>query len=294
MKRYAILIFAAAIALISSCDYKQEISRKPTRIAFSVYTVQSNYADIYLTPEDDRVFYTANIIRKDEFEAAMKKMSEQVFMEKYLDSARAFYNNWRRINVAPEERYVATFEDYMMHYSTTLKYFTNLKPETDYFVYAFCVDTDRMIPLGELQKFYLRTPPISSEAVDFQMHFLVKENNGIVSYYVKPITNGHLSRTPYVAAIVSAETLDDPQYEYNGDLNNFVDNVAPIYNDMIEYFALFDISRSPVGFEMEEGKEYIVWGYPFVGNYRSHVSYYRFVWGSQETEYVPGLPLKRK
>lgn len=146
--------------------------------------------------------------------------NQKQFMTLELDSAYAEYLDWRKQLLQQGEFTIASFASHSLQYGETDYFFTGLKPGTDYWVYAFVVDPEKMQPKGKLHLVSVRTTDQSTVDV----HFEYRVKSGWDYIYPLDSTGQHIqAHFPYVQAQVDSMTIvrsgKTPQQFFADSLN---------------------------------------------------------------------------
>lgn len=127
--------------------------------------------------------------------------NQKQFMTLELDSANREYLDWRRELLKQGVFSVASFASHSLQYGETDYFFTGLQPATDYWVYAFVVDPEKMMPKGRLHLVTVRTTAQSTVDV----HFEYRLKSGWDYIYPLDSTGKNIQTNfPYVQAFVDS------------------------------------------------------------------------------------------
>ena len=143
------------------------------------------------------------------------------FMQLILDSAYAEYEYWREGLENREVYPIAPFSSHALQYGAVQRIFTGLRPDTEYWIYAFVVHPDKRIPVGSLHLTALRTAEASQMEVTFDYRVKGRWD------YIYPLdTLGNIDdRFPYIATTRdSAKLAEEP--DYRGPEAYFIDWLA--------------------------------------------------------------------
>ncbi|MBQ2608420.1 MAG: hypothetical protein II588_04300 [Paludibacteraceae bacterium] len=127
--------------------------------------------------------------------------NQKQFMTLELDSANLVYLDWRRKLLQQGVFSIASFASHSLQYGETDYFFTGLKPSTDYWVYAFVVDPDKLQPKGRLHLQKITTTDQSTVDVHFEYRLRSDWD------YIYPLdsTGKHIrANFPYVHALVDS------------------------------------------------------------------------------------------
>lgn len=270
------IVLAALVLVLSvSCSYKQKVSTRATSFSIVPEVIKSNYATVSVSPDDDRVYYLAECLKKEMVDEFLSKKPENVLMQAVIDSTLRHYNRWKAAKYLADDysgdldKYVASYADVELYYAQNSHPFVLLEEDTSYYVIAFGVDAEKCIPIGDLQKILIHTLPRVPEESKLRLDFMVKDNDGTVSCYVRPTVDGKISRDPYIADFASEKEIA----EY-GNLVEYVKAMNEMYyQDWLSYYLKFDISRNlpHILDNWEEGQTYVVFGFPYIPNYENYI-----------------------
>ena len=130
--------------------------------------------------------------------------NQKQFMTLALDSANLNYLAWRHQLLEEGTTNIAPFSSFALQYGQIHHFFTALEPKTDYWVYAFVVNPDKLQPVGKLHLATVTTADTSSLNVHFEYRVKGRWD------YIYPVdSTGNLyARFPYIAATRDSLTLD--------------------------------------------------------------------------------------
>lgn len=201
---------------------------------------------------------------------------QKQFMMLALDSANLEYIAWRNTLLKSGEMNVAPFASHSLQYGDVTHFFTGLQPNSDYWVYAFVVDPDKMQSAGRL---YLSTVTTTTYSIiDIHFDYRVKGQWDYI-YPVDSLGNIY-SHFPYIAT-----TADSADLMIESDIDALVDYLLWV-NHMFEYpdsaRVLYGVNvvendgfQSAV--EFEEGHTYYTTISGFDGLFE-HMTLYKFKW----------------
>lgn len=168
----------ASLMLLSACDFETETEfiKKPVEIDLQIaeHTLAGTKVYIEATPSQDEVYYVWDVSpceRIDNF-----NRSEKAYMDLVIDGLYAQYINWRHGLLEAGEPFVGSFANHSLSYAKTNYFFTDLKPETDYYVWGFCVNAENNKPMGPLYKKKFRTKSLPSPDFRSSMTFEFEVN----------------------------------------------------------------------------------------------------------------------
>ena len=145
--KYVVGIMVLVLACMASCKPDEVVAHTSNvEIAIEIKRISAGYANVEFTP-DKNAFYLSGIHPVREDIDDIQKVAKQ-FMMLALDSAYVDYLYWRNKQLQQLTPFVTDFASYALQYGKTNQYFTMLKPNTDYWVYAFVVDATTNKPTG--------------------------------------------------------------------------------------------------------------------------------------------------
>lgn len=200
--KWILAILPCILLLAPSCNPNAEWTTKDVVISMKAQTVSAGYIEYNFSPNKDAYYFIAcEPVRAGEDPLAHPKQ----FMMLALDSANTAYINWRNGLLKEGEFNIAPFASHMLQYGVTSHFFTNLRPNTDYWIYAFVVNPDKLEPAGKL---YLETVTTKLVSV-MDVHFEYRVR-GYWDYIYPLNPDGKINnRFPYLAATQDSAYLTD-------------------------------------------------------------------------------------
>ena len=218
----AIATFAAL--LLSSCDpYSIAESGMDVSIDIKVNRISAGFINVEFTPDRD-AFY---LISVDEVIPGIDPSKlERQFMDLALDSAYVEYVTWRHDHLMSMEPAVADFPSHSLNYSKTNMIVNYLKPDTDYWVYAFVVDRESNKANGRL---FYKTIHTEKESIFKDIRFAYR----VAGYwdYVYPyntITEELVTDVPWIGKTIDSLDLVKLGYETPG---HYFDHEFSLYEE---------------------------------------------------------------
>lgn len=202
------LILAFFGMALFACKPEAKWETKDVTVQMTVQTVSAGFAECTFSTGKEAYYLTAVQPAEKDYDP-MKNQKQ--FMMLALDSACSDYLDWRYRVLKDGEFNIASFASHSLQYGETQHFFTNLKPDTDYWIYAFVVNPETLSPVGKLT---LRTVRTTAESV-FDVHFEYRVRG--LWDYIYPLDDfGHIdNRFPYLAATrdsaLLAETGQSPE-----------------------------------------------------------------------------------
>ena len=200
---YAVIMLVAAF--ITSCNPDAKWETKDVTIDINPYTVSAGYIECSFTPDKDAYYLVACEPVRPGYNPADPNNQKQ-FMTLALDSANLEYLEWRNWRLTEKGDFnIAPFASHCLQYGAIDHYFTNLTPNTDYWVYAFVVDPDKLQPAGRL---YLKTlTTTQTSMVDVHFEYRVR---GMWDYIYPLNPDGKINNHfPYLAGTCDSLYLAD-------------------------------------------------------------------------------------
>lgn len=202
VKGYRLMVIGWLAFLTLACNPDASWTTKDVSIQISPYTVSAGYVECAFSPDKDAYYLVA-------CEPARKGVNpmdnQKQFMTLALDSAYTEYIQWRYDLLKDGEFNIAPFASHCLQYGKIDKFFTNLKPNTDYWIFAFVVDPDKIQPAGKLFLQTVTTKAIS--VVDVHFDYRVR---GYWDYIYPLNPDGKIvNKFPYLASTVDSAALTD-------------------------------------------------------------------------------------
>lgn len=267
----------------ASCNPVAKWETENVEIEMKIETVSAGFVECSFSTNKDAYYLIAIEEAKEDMDPTLHPKQ---FMMLALDSANVEYLAWRNKLLKEGEFNVAPFSSHALQYGTINHFFTGLWPDTEYWIYAFVVNPDKMEPAGKL---YFTTVKTTEKSIvdDIHFHYRVK------GYwdYVYPLDgkNNVYNRFPYVATMRDSAELvergimeeDVVLYFMSWMLNLFVFpeqadvlyGVKAVENNGMDSYLLF-----------EEDHTY----YTAIGGYDGsfkQMAVFKFHWQGDSTEY---------
>lgn len=141
------LSVCCALFAFHSCKSEPPWTTKNVSLSMDVKTVSAGFIECEFSTDKDAYYLVA-------IEPARKGYDplahQKEFMMLALDSANVVYIQWRNWLLRNGETNIAPFASHALQYGKTIRFFTNLKPDTEYWVYAFVVNPDKLQSAGKL------------------------------------------------------------------------------------------------------------------------------------------------
>lgn len=264
--RKFVLLLGVFIAAVS-CSFEPPTIPHSTRIDIKVdpSSVKGTQAYMTFTPEDDRVYYTYDIISFAEYDEGIRKFGSEeakvnaALKEMYDSYANDFREYYR------DHAYIASFKNSQLNYGAATHLAVNLTPETDYYAIAFCVDciNDSTFRLnGEMCKEKFRTTEVQWDLSKMQLEYMVRDFDGRFYCYTKPTYfnvdlehNGKICRDPYIVDMISEKELNEV---YGGDVFSFAAAYYRLISEsgFLSEYLNTDISRKEYNLNPDDEDEW--------------------------------------
>lgn len=267
-----LVLVPCSLLLCPSCDPNARWASENVGINMRVEAISAGFIICEFTTTQEAYY----LIAIEEARPGYNPMEHQKsFMSSALDSAYAAYLDWRNELWRKDVFNVAPFSSHSLQYGNEYYTFTGLKPDTEYWVYAFVVNPASMEPAGLLVLDSITTPTYSD--IHMQYEYRVK---GLWDYTYPMDDYGIIeTRFPYLAITcdstqVAKEGLTPEKYfarwyteQYNHPENaKILYGVKAVENDGVSSWV-----------EFEEGHTYYTTIASFDGPY-SHMVTYKFTW----------------
>lgn len=191
-------------------------------ITMQVGAVSAGFIECQFTTSKD-AYYLIDCVPVDK-ESHPYDYQKQ-FMTLAIDSAYINYLQWRYWLLEAGESYIAPFASHSLQYGEVDKIFTNLKPGSDYWVFAFVVNPETQKPIGKL---YLQTVHTADKSI-YNVHFDYRVRD--VYDYIYPINDKDGSINyyfPYLAATRDSIWLAD---EYGATPEVYFTELFHVYSE---------------------------------------------------------------
>jgi len=195
---------------------------QPTPIRLTVLTdkTTASTAQIHIAPVDDRAYFFVDTLPAGWYKPGTM---DRDFMMLVMDSIYIDYLTWRHDHLKDAETYIAPFSSHCLKYGVQTVHFNELSANSEYMVYAFCVNPVTNQPMGDLYFDYFTTDSLRQRNLSFQFALEGQQ------LYIMPSDD----ETQYVSAIISEEEL---KWEFDGDPYQYLSTVVAIYKE----FGLLD------------------------------------------------------
>ena len=185
---------------IFSCNPEAPWSTQDVTIEMSAQNVSAGFIEYSFTPNKE-AYYLISCMPANELVDPFNHSKQ--FMILALDSANTAYIQWRNGLLREGEFNIAPFASHCLQYGPITHFFTNLTPDTDYWVFAFVVNPETLKPVGKL---FIETVKTTAESI-MDVHFDYRVR-GIWDYiYPLDPDNKINNKLPYLAATVDSLNL---------------------------------------------------------------------------------------
>lgn len=245
------LALAIFVFMLCSCNPEAKWETSDVIITMSPHTVSAGYIECSFSTNKDAYYLVACV----PVEAGYNPLDHQkAFMTLALDSANMEYINWRYYLLKEGVSSIAPFSSHSLQYGDVDHFFTNLTPNTDYWVYAFVVNPKTLQPTGKL---FLQTLTTAKESI-VNVHFEYRVRGFWDYIYPLDSTGVNINkRYPYVAATrdsleIDAEGISPEEYFTNWVLdiikydltNNLRYGVQVVENDGVDSYLRFEAGHT--------------------------------------------------
>lgn len=273
-------IMLTIITLLASCNPESPWVTDNVTIEIVEETVSAGYAEYTFKPSRDAYYLIACVpVKEDENPLEHPKQ----FMMLALDSANTEYILWRNGLLKEGEFNIAPFASHCLQYGPVTHFFTNLTPNTEYWIYAFVVNPETLKPAGKL---FIETVKTTAESV-MDIHFDYRVR-GIWDYVYPLNPDGKIvNKFPYLASTVDSATLTDiwggisPE-DYFNDLFTTIDEIK---DESAVHYGVTVVKNDGSGTSIpfEEGHTYYTAIVSYDGFMGNNVIY-KFTWTGEDFE----------
>lgn len=261
-----------------SCRISPEYGVSGTKINLEIKpeNVCASYLTVGVKLDDDRNYYYVGAIPVSDYDVREDNVH---FMQLCMDSLYVDYVNWRYDLLVESEKYIASFESHYLYYGNAEISVLELKPETKYLVFAFCVNPDTKEPVGEMYWQHVTTKKFSRNDQTFQIKFTDKKDGAYLT--IIPSDDARA----YVYTLMHKESFDEI-----GSGKKVLQDEIDLYTEyhFLQYLYCSGFTSESFWY-VAEGEEYIVlvagvdgdlttdvygmtFTYPFTGFHEYHES----------------------
>lgn len=275
-----ILSAIAIVALCAtSCSTEAPWETKKVELKMNIKTVSAGFIECSFSTNKN-AYYLIAIQPAKKGEDPMKHQKQ--FMMLALDSANLEYIAWRNDLLKSGEMNVAPFASHALQYGDVTHFFTGLQSETEYWLYAFVVNPDKMQSAGKLYLANVKTTEQS--VVDVYFEYRVKGYWDYI-YPVDSLGNIH-SQFPYLTLTEDSQYIADEVHSTPEEFftDYFLDAMKKNESDMIRYGVNVDLHDGRLGdLFFKEGHTYYTAIVGFDGFIGNNVIY-KFKWTDEDFE----------
>ena len=270
-----------SLLLTPSCNPEARWNTKNVEIEMTVKNVSAGFVECDFATNKEAYYYVnATPVRE-----GYDPMSQQKqFMTLELDAANMEYIEWRNVLLQYGEFTIAPFASHSLQYGDVEYFFTGLEPDTEYWIYAFVVNPEKMVPVGKLYLQKIKTKQQSN--MDIHFSYRIK---GQWSYIYPLDEKGNInSHFPYRTNTI--DSLDLPKEGYDDAVEYGISWVLYFYMHPEDADVVYGVRAiandgwsTPTRFE--EGHTYYTVISGFDGIYENS-TIYQFTWTGEDCRYL--------
>lgn len=274
--------WVCSLGLLTSCIFESEMHflQEPVDIDIDVHEETLGATKVYITanPKHKEVYYVWDVVPRSRIDSFDR--SEKQYMELVLDGLYLKYIEWRHQKLETGEPFIGTFANQFMSYGNTHYFYTELTPDTDYYAWAFCVNSANNKPMGPLVKQLFHTKPESAADYRNPMSFDF-EVNGMEVMIVPSVEDVD---DYYAWSYIDTEEL---QQKYAGSLEAWA---LDCYQSRLEIGTLrqslcLGIIKDQV--QLTAGQTYILAATAYDANFQKCLYHLTFTYDGSEHFSVP-------
>ena len=145
--RQRILVLMLCAALCAGCKTDALYETEDVRLDMKIARTSCGFVEAKFSTDKDAYYY----VSIEKVREGVDPMSiENQFKTLALDYAYKEYINWRFEHLYNGEEHIAEFSSHSLQYGDQDKFFTDLDPDSDYWVFGFVVDPNTNKPCGDL------------------------------------------------------------------------------------------------------------------------------------------------
>ena len=212
-------------AVLAACNPNAVAYTEGVEITIDVEQVSAGFAQVRFSTNKE-AFYLISIQPTRE-DIDPQKIAK-TFMLLSLDSAYAEYLYWRNKQLQQHIPFVADFPSHSLQYGNIKHFFTLLRPNTEYWVYAFVVDPITNKPAGKLFVETITTDSTSRIPVQFEYRI-----DGYWDYiYPKDSMGEIISTIPWVGETIDSVSIREGGWNSPGEY--FFERFKHVYHEDYE------------------------------------------------------------
>ena len=212
-------------AVLAACNPNAVAYTEGVEITIDIEQVSAGFAQVRFSTNKE-AFYLISIQPTRE-DIDPQKIAK-TFMLLSLDSAYADYLYWRNKQLQQHIPFVADFPSHSLQYGNIKHFFTLLRPNTEYWVYAFVVDPITNKPAGKLFVETITTDSTSRIPVQFEYRI-----DGYWDYiYPKDSMGEIISTIPWVGETIDSVSIREGDWNSPGEY--FFERFKHVYHEDYE------------------------------------------------------------
>lgn len=212
-------------AVLAACNPNAVAYTEGVEITIDVEQVSAGFAQVRFSTNKE-AFYLISIQPTRE-DIDPQKIAK-TFMLLSLDSAYADYLYWRNKQLQQLIPFVADFPSHSLQYGNIKHFFTLLRPNTEYWVYAFVVDPITNKPAGKLFVETITTDSTSRIPVQFEYRI-----DGYWDYIYPTDSMGEIISTiPWVGETIDSISIREGGWNSPGEY--FFERFKHVYHEDYE------------------------------------------------------------
>lgn len=212
-------------AVLAACNPNAVAYTEGVEITIDVEQVSAGFAQVRFSTNKE-AFYLISIQPTRE-DIDPQKIAK-TFMLLSLDSAYADYLYWRNKQLQQLIPFVADFPSHSLQYGNIKHFFTLLRPNTEYWVYAFVVDPITNKPAGKLFVETITTDSTSRIPVQFEYRI-----DGYWDYIYPTDSMGEIISTiPWVGETIDSVSIREGGWNSPGEY--FFERFKHVYHEDYE------------------------------------------------------------
>ena len=212
-------------AVLAACNPNAVAYTEGVEITIDVEQVSAGFAQVRFSTNKE-AFYLISIQPTRE-DIDPQKIAK-TFMLLSLDSAYADYLYWRNKQLQQHIPFVADFPSHSLQYGNIKHFFTLLRPNTEYWVYAFVGDPITNKPAGKLFVETITTDSTSRIPVQFEYRI-----DGYWDYiYPKDSMGEIISTIPWVGETIDSVSIREGGWNSPGEY--FFERFKHVYHEDYE------------------------------------------------------------
>lgn len=212
-------------AVLAACNPNAVAYTEGVEITIDIEQVSAGFAQVRFSTNKE-AFYLISIQPTRE-DIDPQKIAK-TFMLLSLDSAYADYLYWRNKQLQQHIPFVADFPSHSLQYGNIKHFFTLLRPNTEYWVYAFVVDPITNKPAGKLFVETITTDSTSRIPVQFEYRI-----DGYWDYiYPKDSMGEIISTIPWVGETIDSVSIREGGWNSPGEY--FFERFKHVYHEDYE------------------------------------------------------------